>query len=190
MDHLLQEITPLVSHYGLWIVFFGMIVEGTMMIIVTGILCYLGMLSLKEAIPVAMLGAMAGDQLWYLLGKYYASRVLERFPSLKGKVQKLSNTVKNKGDWLAFGARFVYSGAIIFPLALGMYGYPHRRFTLLDIMGVTLWSIVGVSLGYLFGTGAEQLFGEIEKVEHLLFLVLVVVVAVWFIGSRISKKMR
>ena len=59
---MLEELTSLVSQYGLWIVFFGMMTEGTIMIIVSGILCYLGILSLKEIIPVAILGAFIGDQ--------------------------------------------------------------------------------------------------------------------------------
>lgn len=42
MNHLLQEITPWVLDYGFWIVFFGMIFEGTTMVVITGILCYLG----------------------------------------------------------------------------------------------------------------------------------------------------
>ena len=190
MNQFLHEITPLVSHYGLWVVFFGMMIEGTMMIIVSGILCYLGLLSVKETIPVAILGAIAGDQLWYLLGRYYAGRVLDRFPTLKQKVEKLASAVQSKGDWLAFGARFIYSGAIVFPLTLGVYRYPHPRFTFFDAIGVTLWSIAGITIGYLLGTGAEQIFGEIKKVEHLLLLIVIVGVAVWLIGSRISKNIR
>lgn len=59
---MLEELTSLVSHYGLWIVFFGMMTEGSIMILVSGVFCYLGMLSLKETIPVAIFGAFIGDQ--------------------------------------------------------------------------------------------------------------------------------
>ena len=54
--------------YGLWIVFFGMIVEGTLMIIITGFLCYLGMLPLKDAVVVAVIGAITGDKIWAIVG--------------------------------------------------------------------------------------------------------------------------
>jgi len=48
MEHLLHESTPLVSEYGLIIIFLGMIVEGTAMILLTGLLCYMGIFSFTE----------------------------------------------------------------------------------------------------------------------------------------------
>ncbi len=179
MEALLQEITPWVTQYGLWIVFFGMMVEGTTMILATGILCYLGMLPLQSAIPVAILGATLGDQLWYALGRRYMQAILDRFPSLGERVGRMGAKVRHKGDILAFSSRFLYSGAILFPLALGYYRYPWRRFTLLDLLGVGLWATTGVLLGYLLGTGVEQLFGEIKKVEHLLLVLVLVGLGAW-----------
>jgi len=179
MDHLLHEITPLIASYGLWVVFFGMMIEGTTMIIAAGILAYLGMLPLGETVVAAIAGAVVGDQLWYILGKRYTARVLQRFPSVAASVERLSDKVRKKGNLLAFGSRFVYSGAILFPVALGVYDYPHRKFTLFDLLGVTLWACLGIALGYFLGTGVEQLFGKIEKVKHLLWLLAVVVFAVW-----------
>ena len=188
MNHLLTEVTPLVSQYGLWIVFFGMMVEGTTMILVSGILCYLGMLSIGETIPVAILGAVAGDQFWYFLGKNYTHRVMEYFPSFKNRVEKLSEKVRNKGDWLAFGGRFIYSGAIVFPLALGTYSYSYKRFTLFDLAGVALWAASGIALGYLFGTGVEHFFGEIKKVEHLLLVFVAAGFSAWLLRRYFGKK--
>ncbi len=179
MDHLLHEVTPLISSYGLWVIFFGMMIEGTTMIIVAGILAYLGMLPIGETVVVAIAGAAVGDQLWYLLGKRYTARVLQRFPSLSARVERLSDKVHKKGNLLAFGSRFVYGGAILFPVALGVYDYPHRKFTLFDLFGVTLWACAGIALGYFLGTGVEQLFGKIKKVEHLLWLFAIIVFVVW-----------
>jgi len=179
MDHLLHEVTPLISSYGLWVIFFGMMVEGTTMIIVAGILAYLGMLPVAETIVVAIAGAVAGDQMWYILGKRYTVRILQRFPSVAARVERLSDKVRQKGNLLAFGSRFVYSGAILFPVTLGVYDYPHRKFTLFDLFGVTLWACVGIAIGYFLGTGVEQLFGKIEKVKHLLWLLAIVTFIVW-----------
>ncbi len=181
MQHMLHELIPFVSQYGLWVVFFGVIVEGTTMILVTGILCYLGMLDFKEALPVAILGAVLGDQFWYYMGRYYAPTLLKKFPKLKEKIDKLKPAIEKKGEWFAGGGRFVYSGAVLFPVALGTYGYPHSRFTLFDTMGVTLWATGGILFGYLLGSGAEQFIGKLERVWHFALLVLVSVVIVWAI---------
>jgi membrane protein DedA with SNARE-associated domain len=179
MEHLLHEITPMVSQYGLWIVFFGMITEGTTMIIVTGILCYLGMLPFKETLPVAWLGAVAGDQLWYLTGRYAKEKVLSRFPSLGIRMQKYAPTIEKRGRIMALGSRFIYGGAILFPFTLGAYRYPYKTFTLFDMIGAAIWAAAGLGLGYLVGNGTEAFVGKITYVEHLLLLVAVIAFVVW-----------
>ena len=178
MEHLLSEITPWVIKYGLLVVFVGMIVEGTMMILITGFLCYLGMLPLKESILVAILGAVTGDQMWYLLGRYASDTLLQRFDKLKAGIEKLSQKVIQKGDYLAFSSRFVYSGAVLFPMTLGMSRYPYSRFTLLDSIGISIWAIVGISIGYMFSASAEKMFGEIKTIEHLLLYIIAIVAMV------------
>jgi len=186
MNHLLSEVLPFVSNYGLWIVFFGMMVEGTTMILVSGVLCYLGMLSLGEVVPVAIAGAVIGDQFWYLMGKYYARSLLVKFTTLKERVEKLEESVINKGRWLAFGGRFVYGGAILFPLTLGVYKFSHKTFTLFDTIGVTLWSIVGILLGYFLGSGVEEFVGKIEKVWHFVLLIALFIAVVYLVKYAIK----
>jgi len=188
MEHLLSEITPLVSAYGLWIVFFGMMVEGTSMIIATGILCYLGMFSFPSAFFVAILGAVVGDQLWYFLGQRYALRLLNYFPSLKPRVEKLEESVHHKGALLAFSGRFIYSGAILFPMTLGIYKYDHRTFSIFDTLGVMVWSFLGISLGYVLGTSAELIFGKLEKVWHFVLILAFIIFIAWVIKKYLLMK--
>ena len=191
MQHLLSEVTPLVNEYGLWIIFFGMMVEGTTMILVAGILCYLGMLSFASTVFVAILGAIAGDQLWYFLGKSYALKLLNHLPALKPRVQKLESSVEKKGALLSFSGRFIYGGAILFPVTLGIYKYDHKTFTIFDALGVTLWSFLGVLLGYVLGTSAELIFGKLEKVWHFVLIIAFVIFMAWVIKKYllINKKM-
>ena len=186
MNHLLSEITPWIDNYGLYIIFFGMMVEGTTMIIIAGVLCYLGLLPLSKTIPVAILGAVAGDQLWYFMGRNYASVLLERFPSAKEKIEKILPLIKEKGDLFSFGSRFIYSGAVIFPLSLGFEKYSYKRFTLFDTLGVSVWAVVGISLGYIIGTGAESILGKIKKVEEALLLIIVIALSIYI--AKIFRK--
>lgn len=176
---MLEELTSLVSQYGLWIVFFGMMTEGTIMIIVSGVLCSLGMLSLEETIPVSIFGALLGDQFWYFIGRYYSQNILNRFPLLKQRIKNLEHSVKKRGSWLAFSGRFIYSGAIVFPVTLGTYRYLHKKFTLFNTLGIIVWSVLGILLGYILGTGAEQIFGKIEKIEQFIALLFIIIFLVW-----------
>jgi len=188
MEHMLHEIKPLVSNYGLFVIFFGMMVEGTVMILVSGILCYLGLLSLTETIFVAIIGAIIGDQIWYWLGHKYMVKIIKIFPSLISKVDKFSSTVDKRGTLLALSGRFIYGGAILFPLILGHYAYSYKKFILYDTTGVSIWALLGILLGYLFGTGIEKYFGEIKKIEDVIFVVIGIYVVVWFVKKIVRFK--
>ncbi|WP_457605700.1 DedA family protein [Nitratifractor sp.] len=190
METLLHEIQPWVAEYGLWIVFFGMIFEGTTMILVTGVLCYLGMLSIPQTLPVAVLGAVVGDHLWYWTGRRFAPLLMDRFPALARRVEAIEPSVQRRGALLAFGSRFIYSGAILFPLALGTGRYPYGSFALYDALGATLWANVGIALGYFLGTGIERLLGRMRTLEHLLLLVIFVALGVHFYKRTVRGKMK
>ena len=189
MEHLLQQITPLVSEYGLIIIFIGMMVEGTAMILITGFLCYMGVFSLGEAWIIALLGAVAGDHVWFYLGRGYGKKVVERFSSLQAKFTQALSLINSKADLVALFARFIYGGAIIFPLTLGIKNYSKKRYLLLDAIGDSIWAIVGLGLGYYFGNGIEILFGKIEKIEHFLLVVIVIVGIVWLFKRKALHKM-
>lgn len=178
MQHFLQQITPFVSEYGLIIIFIGMIVEGTAMILLTGFLCYHGFFSIEEAWVASVLGAVAGDNLWFYLGNIYGNKILNRFSKLKEKSTQVLSLIASKADIVALFARFIYGGAIIFPLLLGIHKYSKKRYILFDIIGDSFWAIAGIGLGYYAGNGIEALFGKIERIEYLLLILVFVALLV------------
>jgi len=173
----MDNILNLLSQYGLWIVFIGMIIEGTAVIILSGVLCHMGVLPCESTLLVAILGAMAGDQMWFYIGHNYAQKFLSKFQNIKKQIEKLRNKVQSKADILALTSRFIYSGAIAFPLVLGMHNYSHKRFTILDAIGVSFASIVGLSIGYFLSSSVKKLLGDINHFEHMFLLVLILIVS-------------
>lgn len=176
MEHLLSVL----SEYGLWVVFIGMIVEGTAVIILSGVLCHMGVLPCAGTLVVAILGAIAGDQIWFYIGRNYAHKFLTHFPSIEKQVEKLKSKVISKSDLLAVTSRFIYSGAILFPLALGMHDYSHKRFTIMDAVGVSLACMAGVSIGYFASVSFQKLLGNINHFEHMLLFIFML-----FIGMKL-----
>jgi len=188
MNSFLHELTPFISQYGLLVIFFGMMVEGTTMIIATGILCYLGIIELKYTLPTAYIGALIGDQLWYYIGRNYATITVEKFPKFKNKIKNLELSVNKKGKLLSFSGRFVYGGAIVFPLALGFYRYSYKKFLLFDTLGLFVWTLLGVMLGYLLGTSAQAYIGKIERIWHVVLIVLITTMLIIFIKKYYIKE--
>jgi len=179
MEHLLN----LLSIYGLWIVFIGMIVEGTAVIILSGVLCHMGVLPCGPTLVVAILGAMVGDQMWYYIGHNYAKKFLLKFQNIKKQIKKLQEKVESKADILALTSRFIYSGAIAFPFILGMNNYSHKRFTILDAIGVSFASMIGLSIGYILSGSVKKVLGDINHFEHMLLLIFIIFVSIKLYGS-------
>jgi len=179
MEHLLQELTPWVQQYGLIVVYLGMIAEGSTMILISGVLCALGMLPFWPTVAVAILGGVSSDQLWYWAGASFGERVLSWFPSYRERAERMLALVDRKAPILATGAHFIYSGAVLFPLVLGLRRYDYGRFLLFDMAGTTLWGVVGVGAGALIGRGAQALFGRIDRIEHIVLILLVVFLTLW-----------
>ena len=186
----MEDLINLLSEYGLWIVFFGMIIEGTAVSILSGVLCHLGVITYQETLIVAILGAIIGDQMWFYIGKNYTHRVLSKFPLLKEKVDTLKSKAESKAKWLAMSSRFIYGGAIAFPLVLGIQNYSHKKFTLLDTIGASLASITGLTIGYLLSSSLKKVTNEITQIEHfmLLLVIIVVIMSLYNYKKKLNKR--
>ena len=174
MDHLLS----LLSEYGLWIVFIGMTVEGTAVIILSGVLCHMGVLPCGSTLFVAIFGAIVGDQMWYYIGHTYAQKFLSRFQNIAKQIEKLRKTVQSKAEILALTSRFIYGGAIAFPFVLGMHNYSHKKFTILDAIGISFASITGLSIGYFLSSSFKKVLGDINHFEHMILFIFIIFVSV------------
>ncbi len=179
MDYLLN----LLTEYGLWIVFIGMIVEGTAVIILSGVLCHMDVLPCSSTILVAILGAIAGDQMWYYIGHNYAYKFLSRFQNIAKHIDTLREKVHSKSDILALTSRFIYSGAIAFPFILGMHNYSHKKFTFLDAIGVSFASVAGLSIGYFLSSSFQKVLGYINHFEYMILFVFIVFVSIKLYNS-------
>ncbi len=185
-----EKLIFLLSTYGLWIIFFGMIIEGTAVIILSGVLCHLNILPCEETLIVAILGAIVGDQMWFYIGRNYAHRVLSKFPLLKEKVNALRREVETKGKWLAMSSRFIYGGAIAIPIVLGIQHYSHKKFTLFDTIGVSLASMVGLTIGYLLSSSLKKVTNEITQIEHfmLLLVIIIAIISLYKYKKKLNRR--
>jgi len=174
----MESVLTLLSEYGLWVVFFGMIVEGTAVIILSGVLCHMGVLPCGDTILVAILGAIIGDQLWFYIGKNYGQKFLLKFPTIDKQIKKMEDKVQSKADILAMTSRVISGGAIAFPLVLAMHNYSHKRFTVLDSIGASLASMIWLSIGYFLSNSFQKILGDINHFEHMLLLIIILTVGI------------
>lgn len=119
-------------------------------------------LNLWSVLGLAAAGAIIGDNVGYVLGRWGGRRMLNRFGKSFHR-----NRLKNTEDWLKRwgGAGVFFSRWLLTPLGpvvnitSGMTGYSWPRFLFFCVTGEGLWVFLYVMLGKLF-SGQVQLMSE------------------------------
>lgn len=133
------------------------LVEGPVVMMVSGLLIKLGYLSFVPAYLLLMLGDLLGDIIWYGVGHAYGHRFIKRFGKYFSVTEEGVETMKRVFhrhhakilfiSKITMGLGF----ALVTLMAAGMSKIPFRRYLLLNFAGQFIWTGVLVSVGYLFG---------------------------------------
>ncbi|MEC5181341.1 DedA family protein [Arthrobacter sp. CG_A4] len=104
------------------------------------------------------LGAIAGDNMAYLLGRHVG---VERFRWMrKPKVQKTLHWARyeldKRGAMLIFTARYIPVGRVAVNWIAGTTGYPRRRFIVLDFFASITWVAYSAGIGILAGNWVHE----------------------------------
>jgi membrane protein DedA with SNARE-associated domain len=130
----------------------GTFMPGTLFLLFFGFLVSVTTLHLPLCILVTTLGAMLGDCLGYLLGKYG-----EKFFSEHGHLLRLSHLEMGQAFFAKHGGLSIFVGRFvgpirpIVPLVAGVVRMSPRRFVYLNILSALTWSGILMTIGYFVG---------------------------------------
>ena len=135
------------------------IVPSETAVITAGVVASAGDLSLALVIPAAAIGAFAGDNTAYLIGRRFGSRANERFFSsekAKRRVEWAHGQLRERGGELIVVARFIPGGRTVVTLSAGTLGFPWPRFAVFDAIAAVIWALYASLLGYFGGKAFEN----------------------------------
>ena len=159
--------------------FVGLLVPGTMLMFGVGAVIAIGGISLKLALVVAIVGAIAGDGVSYWLGRHHQQRLKKLWPFRRYSQMLSGGEVffrHHGGKSVLFG-RFVGPVRPIIPIVAGMLGMSPLRFILVNILSAIGWAFAYILPGFFLGTSLA-LAGVVSI--RLTVLGLLMVVLVWF----------
>jgi len=156
-----------IEHFGYLAIFFGTLLEGETVLVLGGFAAHRGYLQLPLVMLAAMAGTVAGDQLFFYLGRRHSQTLLRRRPHWQAKLAKVEKMVASHRLLIILGFRFLYGLRTITPFALGASSVPARIFVPLNILGGVAWAVIIGGAGYLFGQGLENLFSHLKEIEFL-----------------------
>ena len=165
MRDIITQFLPTIQHFtmlGYWVLFFislteslvfvGILVPGTTIIVITGFLSSKGIFDLGDVIWFVAIGAILGDTLSFYLG----TREKKLFrPDRKffhiSRLEKAEQFFQKHGGKSVFFGRFIGPMRALIPFIAGMAKMNPRLFVLWNVTSAFAWAVTYLLLGYFFG---------------------------------------
>ena len=180
-----MDLAALIQQYGYIAVFVGSVLEGETLLALAGVAAQRGYLNLQWVIAVATAGAFLGDQVCFLIGRWFGVRVLARWPRLEPSIARADALLARRGAVIVVGLRFIYGLRTAGVLAIGMSRMGWLRFASLNLVGALLWAPIVAGAGYVLGNAVEPLLENLRGAEYYVFAAVILVgVSVWLLHRR------
>lgn len=152
-------------------------IPAVLFLISAGTLVRDGRLELPLVLLTAVLGAVAGDALWFEAGRHWGSHILRLLTSLSDDPKALS--LRARSVFARFGlisllfAKFIPGLDGITPPLAGMEGTRRVLFVLFDAGGSLLWAAAYIAIGLCFSRQVDKVLAFVQTSERLLLFVVV-----------------
>ena len=188
-------IEDLIKQYGLWAVFFGVMIEGDLTLLFAGVLAHYGLFGFGEALLTGTVGGFVSDAISYLIG-YTGKRKIgssHYYQRVKPRLEKLSARF---GLYSVFLVKYVYGLRTASAVFWGFVHMPFRRFGPLTLASCAAWSFVLVGAGYFFSGAISVLVGSVRQISIILLIAVAIAFAVvigifllerYVIGPRVPE---
>ena len=182
-----------VENYGLWAIFFTMVLESAFIPIPSevvvplgGVLAAQGHVALWQVVVVSTLANLVGSLIIYAIGRYGGRELILRYGRYvrltSHHVELADRWFDRWGSWAVFVTRMLPGVRSVISLPAGIARMPVGRFTLFTTLGSIPWNLALAYLGYLFGANWEQLqsyFHRYDLVAYGLVVAAVLAVVAW-----------
>ncbi len=176
--HTVKILTILVEHHqtlAYILIFFGLIFEGEIFLISTGILAHLGALDIHFVVIFVFCGAFVKTFLGYYVGilihkKWHKVKLLKH---MEKRVNTIMPNFKEKPFWSIFISKFIMGFNHIIIVFAGFSKIEYKKYLKAEICSTIIWVPLLLSIGYFFSFAALNISREIWKFS-LVILVFVI----------------
>ena len=167
------------------------IVEGPVLMMVSGFLIHLGFFSFWPIYLLTSAGDLTGDVIWYKIGEHGARTIIDkygRFVNLTQKnVERAEQFFHDHQGKILFISKITmgFGFALATLVAAGAVKIPFKKYMMINILGQFIWTGFLMGVGYFLG----NLYTLVDKSLRLSFLGAVIVI-VGLAGYGFSQYMR
>ena len=160
-------------------------------LIAAGALVGTGQMSLGVAVVLAVLAAMAGDQVWFELGRRRGRPVLKWLCRISLEptscVRRTEDFFARHGVRALLVAKFLPGFSTIAPPLAGIVGLSVPQYLLFNGLGTLLWVGTGLGLGLAFSGELERALAMTAHIGPTVVLAVVTVVIAYVVYKAVHR---
>lgn len=185
-----ELLVGLIKEYGYVILFVWSMLEGEAGLVMAGLLCHTGDMTVYVAILVAGFGGFVGDQIYFYIGRYNKGYIQRKMTSQRRKFA-LAHTLLKKYGWsIIFIQRFLYGLRTVIPISIGLTRYSAKKYAFINLMSAFVWASLTIIPVYIFG---EEILGIFEWAKEHFYIAIPFALAmlmflIWFFHHNTKKR--
>jgi len=152
-------------------------------VLAAGALAHEGVVRWWVALPVCLIGILAGDTALYWIGHHWGERILDwrliRWGLSREREERLKAAYRGHGVKIVFTARHITGLRAAAFLTAGIARVPFGRFLAADVAAALVGVPLSFGLAFLFTDQLERLLADIHRVERWIALGGLLLVAGW-----------
>ena len=187
MSFSISEIFIILEQYKYWVIFPVVILEGPIIIIISGFLISLGVLQPITAFIVIVLADTTGDSISYSIGKLWRRSIrVKKYASFLGYSEKSeqfleSHFARHKIKTFLV-AKFSYGIGRSIQIASGIAGVKYFEYLWINCIGTIPKTFILLVLGFYIGDSYAKINGYLEYIA--LSIVSIFVLTIFYFTTR------
>ncbi len=188
----IAHLVPLLAAYTYAVLFPLTVVEGPIVSILAGFLCFLGFANPYLVLPIIVAGDITGDCIWYAAGRWGRrgfsgrwARYLGVTPDRLRRIEK--HFEKHSGKTLILGKLTQALGALVL-VGAGIARVRPRRFIMFNLLATVPKSLALLLVGYFFGRAYGQAASVLNYLALAMAALVVLAVVAYLIPRRFAKQ--
>ena len=175
-----QDIIKLLAALGLslglykyLLIFILAIVEGPIIMVLSGFLASVGYFDFFPVYILLLLGDWAADFFWYGVGYFGAKNFVWKYGKYvsltKERVEKIEELFKRHQNKILFTSKMTmgFGFALVTLITAGMARVSLKRYAIFNLLGGFIWTAFLMGLGYMLG-GAYFYVGQGLRIAYIL----------------------
>ena len=178
-------VEPILIKYGLVAAFVAAMLEADVIPVLAGVAAHRGYFNPLLGIAAASAGALAGDCVWYYLGRHNLIKNNKLLGRIRSKGEVLFERV---GNWQIPASHVVYGTRIATMTFLGARGSSLGRFVLVDATSCLALTTLLFSLGFALSASVSVILTDVRRVEIVFLVAVVLCGLILYLFDRLGRR--